>query len=78
VIPEGQFRICGDITCGVNELQISDEAAADITEAGVVDGRCREPDSARMILILFRFSFELALAGGEGTAEDIDGDDAFN
>jgi hypothetical protein len=32
-----------------------------------------------MILVFFRFGvFEVVLAGGEGTAEDIEGDDAFN
>jgi hypothetical protein len=79
VVPEGQFRIYGDIACGVDELQIADEAAADIAEARVVDGRCRESDAARMILVLFQFdAFELSLAGGEGTAEGIEGDDTFN
>ena len=30
-----------------------DEAAADVTETRVVNRRCREPDTARMILVLF-------------------------
>ena len=42
VVPDGRFRICGDIACGVDELQIADEAAADIAEAGVFDRRCPE------------------------------------
>jgi hypothetical protein len=31
--------------CDVDELQIADEAAVDIAEAGVVDGRCCKPDA---------------------------------
>jgi len=42
VVPEGQFRVWGYRACGVDELQIADEAAADNVEVGVVDGRCRE------------------------------------
>jgi hypothetical protein len=60
-------------------LQVADEAAADIAEAGVVDGRCCKPDAARMMQVLFLFvGFELVLAGGERAAENIEGDDAFN
>ena len=63
----------------MDELQIADEAAADIAEAGVVDRGCRKPDAARMMLVLFRFRpFELSLAGVEGTAKTIEGDDSFN
>jgi hypothetical protein len=46
VVLEGQFCICGDIACGVDELQIADEAAVDIAKAGVVDGRCCKLDAA--------------------------------
>jgi len=59
-------------------LEIANEAAPDIAEAGMVDVRCFQPDAARMMLAFSGFGgFEVALEGGEGTAEDIEGDDAF-
>jgi hypothetical protein len=45
VVLEGQFCICRDIVCSIDELQIADEAVVDIAEAGVVDGRCCKLDT---------------------------------
>lgn len=50
MVPEGQFRICGDIACGVNELQVADEAAVDIAGAGVVDAVSSFEDSKNHFL----------------------------
>lgn len=45
----------------------------------MVDVRCSEPDAARMMLVLCRFGvFEVALMGGEGTTEGIEGDYVIN
>ena len=68
-----------DIACSINELQVVDEVAADITEARVVNRGYRELDTAQMIPVLFRLgAFELVLAGGEKITEDVERDDTFN
>jgi hypothetical protein len=56
VVPEGEFRICKDIACSTDKLQITNKAVADIAKAGVVDTRCYEPYAVRMVLLLFRSS----------------------
>ena len=61
----------------MNKLEIADEAAPDVTKARVVDVRCLEPDATR-VMVFFRLGrFEVAIESGQGTAEDIEGDDAF-
>ena len=64
----------------MNKLKIANEAAADIAEAGVVDTRCLEPDTTRMILTLLVFrSFQVqGLQGGEGTANGVERYNAFD
>jgi hypothetical protein len=79
MVPPCQFRISGEVTRSVDELEIADEAAADIAKARVVNVGCLEPDTAGVILALFRCGgFKVALEGGEGTTEDVEGDRMFN
>lgn len=61
----------------MDKLEITDEAAPGVTETGVVDVRCLEPDAAGVMLVLVRFGrFEMALQGGQWTAKDVEGDNA--
>lgn len=79
MIPKLQFCIGGQFTRGMDELEIANEAASDIAEAGMVDVRCFKPDAAGIMLALFNFGpFEVALVGGEGTAKAVEGDDVFD
>jgi hypothetical protein len=62
----------------VNKLKIANEAAADIAKAGVVDIRCLEPDTARMMHFAVRVFQLQSLQGGDGTAKAVERYDAFD
>ncbi len=79
MIPKLQFCIGGQVTRSADELEIANEAAPDIAGAGMVDVRCVQPDAAGMMQAPSGFGgFEVPLEGGERTAKDIEGDDAFD
>ena len=64
LVPECKFRAGRQVARSVNELEIADEAALDVTEARVVDVRCLEPDTTRVMVFLRLGRFEVAVETG--------------
>ncbi len=79
LVPERQLRVCRDMTCGADYLQVADKAAPNITEAGMIDSGGYRPDAAGMVPDLaLAAGIQVTLFGGERTAEAIERDDSFD
>jgi hypothetical protein len=59
-------------------LKIANEAAVDIAKAGMVDIRCLEPDTGRIIPFVFRGFYVQCIQGGDGTAKAVERYDTFD
>ena len=49
LVPKHQLRVRRDMTRGADYLQVADEAASNIANAGVVDPGGHRPDAAGMV-----------------------------
>ena len=82
-VPEEYFTICWNGPRGTHDDHVSDEAAASIHVAAVVDVRSFDEDASGMVgcfplLLLGWLGPEMILQSGSRATEDIEGDDSLD